>query len=457
MFARLAAGILVPFLLALPAPARLPDAALIDERGIPTIAPMIAEIDDAVVSISTVASVPGAAPPFFRDPFFGPFRLPEEELPRERRRGAGSGVIVDAAAGHILTNSHVVENADTIRVALRDGRRFEAELVGRDPATDIAVLRIEADDLTEIEMGASARLRVGDFVVAIGNPFGLGQTVTGGIVSALGRSGINPQGYEDFIQTDASINPGNSGGALVTLDGRLVGINTAILSPAGGNVGVGFAVPIDMARAVMQQILEHGEVRRGRIGVMIRDLTPDLSEALGIEALRGAVVVSVEPGTPAEAAGLAPGDVILAVDGAPVEDSAELRSRVGVQPPGAEVEIGYLRDGERRRAALRLAPSEPKGPAAAGPAAAALDGVRLAPLVPGLPGHGEVEGVAVLEVAADSVAARAGLRPGDVITAVNRRPVRTPRGVARALAGTPGAVALTLWRDGRPLLLVLRS
>jgi len=454
MFARLAALILVPVLLALPAPAQIPDAALIDERGIPTIAPMIDEIDDAVVSISTVASVPGAPPPFFRDPFFGPFRLPEGELPRERRRGAGSGVIVDARAGHVLTNNHVVENAEAIRVTLRDGRRFEAELVGRDPATDIAVLRIEADDLTEIEMGESARLRVGDFVVAIGNPFGLGQTVTGGIVSALGRSGINPQGYEDFIQTDASINPGNSGGALVTLDGRLVGINTAILSPAGGNVGVGFAVPTDMARAVMQQILEHGEVRRGRIGVTIRDLTPDLAEALGVSALRGAVVVSVAPGTPAEQAGLAPGDVIVTVDGAPVADSAELRSRVGVQPPGAEVEIGYLRDGERRRAALRLAPSGRQGPAAA---AAELDGVRLAPLAPGLPGHGEVEGVAVLEVADDSVAARAGLRPGDVITAVNRRPVRTPRDVARALADAPGAVALTVWRDGRPLLLVLRT
>ncbi len=459
MFARFAGLVLALVLVALPGRAQMQIApqALIDERGIPTVAPMIAEVDDAVVSISTVSERQAEVPPIFRDPFFGPFLPPLDEMPRERRRGAGSGVIVDAEAGHVLTNAHVIDGADEIRVTLRDGRRLDAELLGSDPATDIAVLDIPPEGLTEIEMGAADALRVGDFVVAIGNPFGLGQTVTGGIVSALGRSGINPQGYEDFIQTDASINPGNSGGALVTLDGRLVGINTAIISPGGGNVGVGFAVPIEMARAVMDQILEFGQVRRGRIGVVIQDLTPDLAEALGLDALRGAVVVSVEPGTPAEAAGLAAGDVIVSVEGVPVDGSADLRSRIGVRAPGAEVEIGYLRDGMARELALRLAEADGQRAALAGPEPELLAGLRLAPLGPGMPGFGTVDGVAVLDAAEGSAAARAGLRPGDVIAAINRRPVRHPDELLSLLAAAPRTVALEVWRDGRPILLVLRG
>lgn len=258
-----------------------------DERGIPTIAPLIDAVDDAVVNIAVVSERPAQMTPLFRDPFFQPFLPPLEQLPPQRQMSAGSGVIVDAGEGYILTNNHVIENGDEIRVTLRDNRTYEAELIGRDPATDIAVLRIDANNLTEVPIGDSETLFVGDFVVAIGNPFGLGQTVTSGIVSALGRSGINPEGYEDFIQTDASINPGNSGGALITLDGNLVGINTAIIAPnGGGNVGIGFAVPIDMALAVMDQLVEFGEVQRGRLGVMIQDLTPDLSEALGVDAER---------------------------------------------------------------------------------------------------------------------------------------------------------------------------
>lgn len=261
-----------------------------------SLADVLETITPAVVNIAVKSRDPAESNPLYNDPFFRRyFNLPEQR----QRMSAGSGVIVDADKGYILTNHHVVANAGEIAVTLKDRRRFTAELVGSDQATDIALLRIDAKRLTALPFGDSARLRVGDTVVAIGNPFGLGQTVTSGIVSALGRSGINVEGYEDFIQTDASINPGNSGGALVTADGRLVGINTAIIAPAGGNVGIGFAVPVGMASAVMKQLIEHGEVRRGRIGVAVQDLTPDLAEALGISETHGAVVGSVDRDSPA--------------------------------------------------------------------------------------------------------------------------------------------------------------
>ncbi|MBC7164420.1 MAG: DegQ family serine endoprotease [Roseovarius sp.] len=430
-----------------------------DSRGIPTIAPLIDAVDDAVVNIAVVSERPAQMTPLFRDPFFQPFLPPLDLLPPQRQMSAGSGVIVDADKGYVLTNNHVVENADEIRVTLRDNRSFEAELVGRDPATDIAVLRIEADNLTEIPLGNSENLLVGDFVVAIGNPFGLGQTVTSGIVSALGRSGINPEGYEDFIQTDASINPGNSGGALLTLDGKLIGINTAIIAPnGGGNVGIGFAVPINMAVGVMEQLVEFGEVQRGRLGVMIQDLTPDLADALDVKAATGAVIISVEPGTPADDAGLAAGDVVVAVNGETVEGSADLRRKIGLRRPGDKVEIAYLRDGARRTAQVTLAEAGARRPRDRDPGGFdALAGVRLAPLDRSHPAWGQVDGVVVAQVAPGSLAARAGLTPGDVIIAVNRRPVDTIRDIDRALENAPGAVVLTIWRDGRTFLVVLRS
>ncbi|SFD78369.1 Do family serine endopeptidase [Salipiger profundus] len=430
-----------------------------DERGIPTIAPLIDAVDDAVVNIAVVSERPAQMTPLFRDPYFQPFLPPLEQLPPQRQMSAGSGVIVDAGEGYILTNNHVVENGDEIRVTLRDNRTIEAELIGRDPATDIAVLRIDANNLTEVPLGDSETLLVGDFVVAIGNPFGLGQTVTSGIVSALGRSGINPEGYEDFIQTDASINPGNSGGALITLDGNLVGINTAIIAPnGGGNVGIGFAVPINMALAVMDQLVEFGEVQRGRLGVMIQDLTPDLAEALGADAEAGAIVSSVEPGTPADDAGLIPGDVIVAVDGEGVDGSADLRQRIGLHRPGDEVEITYVRDGDRLVTQVALA--DGGGPRLAERdrgTSDALAGVRLAPLDRHHPAWGDADGVVVSEIAPGSRAAQAGLEAGDVITAVNRQTVGSIRDIDRVLADAPNAVALTVWRDGRTLLIVLRS
>ncbi len=430
-----------------------------DSRGIPTIAPLIDAVDDAVVNISVVSERPAQTSPLFRDPFFQPFLPPLERLPQQRQVSAGSGVIVDARSGYILTNNHVIENAEKVRVTLRDNRDFEAELIGRDPATDIAVLRIDASNLTEIPLGVSDNLLVGDFVVAIGNPFGLGQTVTSGIVSALGRSGINPEGYEDFIQTDASINPGNSGGALITLDGKLVGINTAIIAPnGGGNVGIGFAVPIDMAMSVMDQLVEFGEVQRGRLGVMIQDFTPDLAEAFGVETDGGALVASVEPETPAEMAGLVAGDIILEVNGEPVEGSADLRQKIGLRRPGDSIEITYLRDGKRRTEEIQLADGGGSVPASRDERTSdALAGVRLAPLDRSHPAWGEVEGIVVIEVSPGSNAARSGLQPEDVITAVNLRPVDSIRAIDRALEEATGAVALSVWREGRQILVVMRS
>jgi Do/DeqQ family serine protease len=257
---------------------------------------------------------------------------------------AGSGVIVDAKAGYVLTNHHVIAHADRIVVTLKDDRKFDATLVGSDPDTDIALLKIAAGNLTALPIGDADRLEVGDFVLAIGNPFGLGQAVTSGIVSALGRTGLGLESYENFIQTDASINPGNSGGALINLRGELIGINTAIFTPGGGNVGVGFAVPINMAESVMKQLVATGEVHRGRLGVQVKDLTPELAESMGIAARQGAVVDFVDVLSPAQRAGIALGDVILAVDGDPVRGAADLRNRVGLTPVGHKIQLTLLRD-----------------------------------------------------------------------------------------------------------------
>jgi serine protease DegQ len=323
-------------------------------RGVLTMAPLVAGVTPGVVNIAVRSRVERAPNPLFDDPFFRRFfDLPA--VPREREvLSAGSGVIVDAARGYILTNGHVVANPAEIQVTLKDRRTYPARLVGSDPATDVALLQIDAPGLTAVAFGDSDRLEVGDVVVAIGNPFGLGQTVTSGIVSTLGRSGLGLEGYEDFIQTDASINPGNSGGALVNSKGELVGINTAIIGPTGGNIGIGFAVPANMAKAVMAQLVEHGEVRRGRLGITIEDLTPARAGDLHLELPGGAVITHVEPGSPAARAGIAPGDVIVRAHGQPIQDAGDLRNLVGLLPVGTDLPIVLYRDGRERALAARI-------------------------------------------------------------------------------------------------------
>jgi Do/DeqQ family serine protease len=338
------------------APAAPAGPMLDAERGVLTLAPLLRQITPGVVNIAVRSRIERPANPLLDDPFFRRFfDLPE--MPRQRDvLSAGSGVIVDAPRGYVLTNSHVVANADQIQITLKDRRAYPARLVGSDPETDIALLQVDAPDLTAVPFGDSERLQVGDVVIAIGNPFGLGQTVTSGIVSALGRSGLGLEGYEDFIQTDASINPGNSGGALVSSRGELVGINTAILGPTGGNIGIGFAVPGNMARAVMTQLIEHGEVRRGRLGITIQDLTPGLADAMNLDLRGGAVISGIEAGSAAARAGLEPGDVIVEVNERPVLDADDLRNLIGLMPVGTDLEIVLYRNGRARSLAAKVGP-----------------------------------------------------------------------------------------------------
>ena len=319
---------------------------------VPTLAPLLKEVTPAVVNIATKGHE--AVNPLYNDPLFRRFYKVPEGAEQRETQAAGSGVIIDAKAGYVVTNNHVIEKADEIVVTLKDNRQLKAKLVGADPETDVAVLKIEPKNLTALDIGDSDKLQVGDFVVAIGNPFGLGQTVTSGIVSALGRTGLGIESYENFIQTDASINPGNSGGALINLRGELIGINTAIVGPSGGNVGIGFAVPINMARSVVQQLIAHGEVKRGRLGVEVEDLTPDIAEALHVEAPGGAVIKRVEPGSPARRAGLQAGDVILAIDGTPIQSSSDLRNRVGLTEVGQTIQLTILRHGSQQTVGVQV-------------------------------------------------------------------------------------------------------
>ncbi len=430
--------------------ARLPVA--VDGRPLPSLAPMLRRAMPAVVNISTVGHVEISVGPLLSDPFFRRFfDLPDIPARRETQ-SLGSGVIVDAEKGFILTNHHVIENADRIRVGLADGRQFDAELIGSDPASDIAVIRIRADDLVALPMADSDRLEVGDFVVAIGNPFGLGQTATSGIVSALGRTGLGIEGFEDFIQTDASINPGNSGGALVNLRGELVGINTAIIAPGGGNVGIGFAIPINMARTVMEQLIRFGKVRRGQLGVLVQDLTPELARAFRIRLGRGAIITRVYPGTPAERAGLQTGDVVLRIDGRPVRSAADLRNRIGLLSIGHTTRIDLLRNGQPlsvnvvitapRRVTLEGGRLHPR-----------LAGALLEDIVEGMPEFGQLEGVRVVKVQPRSPAAAFGLQPGDVIVAANGRPVADLEDLKRALDGSGRALRLNIVRGNARLFL----
>ena len=407
-----------------------------ERDGMPTLAPLVRGITDGVVNIATKSTQPVQRNPLLEDPNFRRFFNipPGAQQPRERTvQSAGSGVIVDAAKGYVMTNHHVVDKANEIIVTLKDQRQLTAKLVGSDPDSDLAILQVPADKLTGVSLGDSDKLEVGDFVLAVGNPFGLGQTVTSGIVSALQRRGLGIEAYEDFIQTDASINPGNSGGALVNLKGELIGINTAILGPSGGNIGIGFAIPINMAKSVMNQIVEFGEVRQGQLGVSIQNLTPELAEALGAKGTQGAVIGRVQPASAAEQAGLEQGDVITALNGQAIQDSSDLRNRVGLLQPGAKAEIKFLRKGQERTVNAII--GKPATETAQTPAT----GVKDVPQLAGVQlevqpaRRGENGGrILVAKVEADTPAWQAGLRPGDTLLSVNQQRVSTIEDVTRA-------------------------
>jgi Do/DeqQ family serine protease len=425
--------------------------------AVPSLAPMLNQTMPAVVNIAVTSKVQVQNPlgQFQDDPFFRRFfGIPDQpQQPEEEEAQAiGSGVIVDAAKGYVLTNAHVVDQADTIKVRLSDDREFTAKLVGKDLATDIAVLQISADNLVALPMADSDKLQVGDFVVAIGSPFGLRKTVTSGIVSGLGRTGIG-DGYEDFIQTDASINPGNSGGALVSLRGELVGINSMILSRSGGNIGIGFAIPTNLVRGIMTQLIEHGSVERGLIGINGQDLTPDLAKALNVTGTHGAVVTRVLPKSPAEKAGLKAEDVIIEANGKSIDGFLQLRNIVGLLRVGEKVELKVVRDGKPRNVTVTIGKDTELATAATG-LNPALQGATFAPLGENAKG-GENGGVLVQAVDPRSPAARSGLRQGDIIIGVNRQPVPDLE-TFRKLAGGKGALLLNLRRGEGALFLLLQ-
>lgn len=425
------------------AQAQLP--AKVGDTPVPSLAPMIKRVSPTVVSIGARGTVQDRRRnnPLLEDPFFRRFfDVPPDSGPREREfQSTGSGVVIDAKAGYIITNAHVVANAKEIAVTTQDNRRFTAEVVGADEGTDVAVLKIKEKDaaLPSISLGDSSRVEVGDFVVAIGNPFGLQHTVTSGIISALGRSGINPDGYEDFIQTDASINPGNSGGALVNLKGELVGINSAIFSASGGNIGIGFAIPVNMVKNVMAQLIEFGEVRRGILGVNIVTLTPDLVEGVGVPVnTHGALVSQVVEGSAAEKAGIKINDVITAVNGQAVKGGAELKNAIGMLRVGDKVEVSLLRDGKPRKVTALIGESSVSQSADATTIHRGLAGADLDDSPDG-------SGVVISGVEPGSPAAQSGLRPNDVILEANRRRVDNVRQLREATqATTQGSSALIL-------------
>jgi len=448
------------FMLGLGAVASSPAMAVSEEaasKGVPSLAPMLQEVTPAVVIVST--SQTSRAPESLR--FRG-----EEDLRRffnEQQgqadpravRGTGSGVIVDADKGYIVTNHHVIADADVISVSLQDGREFTAKLLGSDASTDVALLEIEGDNLQELEFADIEDLRVGDYVVAVGNPFGLGQTVTQGIVSALGRSGLNNDNYEDFIQTDAAINMGNSGGALVDLEGRLVGINTAIISGTGTNAGIAFAVPVDMIASVVTHLERDGEVRRGQLGVQIQDLTSAMETALQTGAGKGALVTSVMPGSAAEAAGIEASDVIVEIDGRTIESGRELRNVVGLMSLNQEVELLVFRDGQSQRVKAVVGGSQPSVAANAQDEGRQLaDPVYQGAQLRSVEQAGST-GVEVVNVEQGSPAWQAGLRPGDVIFEVNRSEVATLQEFNQRVDDDAPVTALGVLRENRRMLVIM--
>ncbi|QIK37516.1 DegQ family serine endoprotease [Caldichromatium japonicum] len=435
------------FLLTTTAWAALPPS--VDGQLLPSLAPMLERVMPAVANISTVTRIEAAEHPLLRDPFFRHFfDIPNQH---QQRSSLGSGIIVDAKRGLVLTNHHVIAKADEIRVTLHDGRVLEAQLIGSDPETDVAVLKILAENLTALPFADSDQLRVGDFVVAIGNPFGLRQTVTSGIVSGLGRTGLGIEGYENFIQTDASINPGNSGGPLVNLRGELVGMNTAILAPGGGNIGIGFAIPANMARAIMEQLVRYGTVRRGLLGIAVQDLNEELARALNLTQTEGALVAKVQKGSAAEEAGLRTGDVILKFNDKPIRGASDLRNQFGLLRVGEPIVLDILRDGRPKRLSAQVAD----------PYRNYLPGERIAPELAGallgeLDTGSGVPGVPVGTVERDSPAWQAGLREGDRLLQVNGQRIGKLRDIGAILRASKGLYSLHIQRGDNLLILSRR-
>jgi len=431
--------------------------AAVDGKPVPSLAPLLDKATPAVVNVFTKSTVTVRRSPILNDPFFRRFfDIPDKPRQRETQN-LGSGVIVDAKKGYVLTNNHVIQGADKILITLRDGRRLDATLIGKDPDSDIAVLKVEPDNLTALPMSNSDDLRVGDFVVAIGNPFGLGQTVTSGIVSALGRSGLGIGAFEDYIQTDASINPGNSGGALINLRGELIGINTAIYSRSGGNIGIGFAIPTNMAKDIMQQLIEFGVVQRGRLGAQAQDLTPDLARAFNIKGQpTGAVVVKVIKDSPADNAGLKLGDVVTRMNGKVVRTAEDLRNGIGLLRVGTRVTLEVLRNGSKHSLVAvvsKTAASELDGKELH----SRLAGAVLTDIAESSPLYGKVEGIEVLKVKSGSAATKAGLRKGDIITSLNRKAIVDIASAREQLEATNGKrLLINIQRGNTAMFLLLR-
>ncbi len=445
---------LMLLLLVAPLQAALPVS--VDGQQLPSLAPMLERITPAVVNIATRGKTRRRIELPINDPLFRRFfDLPSIERIQETAN-LGSGVIVDAAKGLILTNDHVIKDAYEINVTLTDGRELRAEILGRDSDTDVALIQVPAENLTQIPMADSSALRVGDFVVAVGNPFGLGQTVTSGIVSALGRSGLGIESLEDFIQTDASINLGNSGGALVNLRGELVGINTAIYSGAGkGSIGIGFAIPINLARDIMAQLIEHGEVRRGRLGAQGQDLTEQLAQAFGIERNNGFIVTQIETGSPADKAGIRVGDVIVAANGKPIRSAAGMHNLVGLQRFGESFEITLFREGAEIELSVVMQPIE-VNKVNGERVHAKLGGAAIGEMREQHLQRGRIDYLQMLKIEPGSNAEASGFLVGDIIFSINKQLTRNFEEMFALVESNGTGMVMNIRRGNRELYILLK-
>ena len=423
------------------------------QGALPSLAPMLEKVLPAVVSVQVEGSAPvNQQVPEELKKFFGEDGANPGSGPTQQFEGLGSGVIIDAIKGYVLTNNHVISDAQKISVQLNDGREFEAKLIGSDDQSDIALLQIQkASHLTQIAIADSDKLRVGDFAVAVGNPFGLGQTATSGIVSALGRSGLNLEGLENFIQTDAAINRGNSGGALLNLNGELIGINTAILAPGGGSIGIGFAIPSNMAQTLAQQLIQYGEIKRGLLGIRGMEMSADIAKAFNLNVQRGAFVSEVLPGSGSAKAGIKSGDVITSLNGKPLNSFAELRSRIATTAPGAKVKLGLLREGKPMDVEVTL----DKSTSSTASAQLIIPALQGASLSDGQAKNG-TKGVVISSVEKASPAAQIGLHKDDVIIGINRQQTPSIAELRKVLEAKPAVIALNVLRGNESIYLLLR-